>query len=533
MKSRSRIIIVVMGMVAALLVLLFSSPTAPWLLDEENDSIVTAKNIENSEDFFTNCRYGVSVTANELSSVSKLGAGVYLSFLPYPPSEGPANDAEFAHIIHIRQEKGPNGYLSSWYSDPPLDNGFANYISNNPGGKYLLGNEVDRKTQGETYPEIYALAYHDTYHFIKDIDPTAQIAISGLVEVTPMRTQYLDIVWDTYMEVFGTAIPVDIWNMHLYPIPEVVKINGQLKPTSGGVALGTDINLGRLESNQTPSDCTNPYDNIYCFAEHDDMDVFAEQVIRMRQWMKAHGQQNKPLIISEYSVLWPYVNDGDGCFLMDEFGNCFDPDRMSKFVTNSFDYLNNAKSTNLGYPVDNYRLVQQWVWYSAYQDPGATGGSSNLVEPDRVTLTKIGKTFRNYVSAETPYRNLVVDRAISDAVPAQSDDNATAQIGVIFRNNGNLDVQNPFNVTFYSNSGLTAEIGTVRINPEIAGCATASYEATVEWSGLSQGTHKFWVVIDSDDEILESPAFNNPDNIGNGIVVVYSDRLNLPLVTTN
>ena len=31
----------------------------------------------------------------------------------------------------------------------------------------------------------------------------------------------------------------------------------------------------------------------------------------MRTWMKNHGQQNKPLIISEYSLLWSHDIDID------------------------------------------------------------------------------------------------------------------------------------------------------------------------------------------------------------------------------
>ena len=56
----------------------------------------------------------------------------------------------------------------------------------------------------------------------------------------------------------------------------------------------------------------------------------------MRTWMKQHGQQNKPLILSEYSLLYPYDIDPEGCFLQDEYGNCFTPQRVSTFMKNSF-----------------------------------------------------------------------------------------------------------------------------------------------------------------------------------------------------
>ena len=85
---------------------------------------------------------------------------------------------------------------------------------------------------------------------------------------------------------------------------------------------------------------------------------FAEQVIAMRQWMADHGQKEKPLFLSEYSILYPYVIDGDTCFLQDEFGQCFTPDRVYDFMTRTFQYLNNeAVDPNLGFSLDNNRLI--------------------------------------------------------------------------------------------------------------------------------------------------------------------------------
>jgi hypothetical protein len=201
-------------------------------------------------------------------------------------------------------------------------------------------------------------------------------------------------------------------------------------------------------------------------------------------------------------------------------------------MVESFNYLNNTKSTDLGYPADDYRLVQQWMWFSTYRTPGDNGNSSNLLESDHKTLTQVGRTFRDYVANEPVYRNLIVDRVDNLAVPAQPDNNATARISVLLRNNGNVDIQQPFTVTFYSNSSLTAKIGTVRINPTVKGCAAKAYRAAINWTGLSKGAHKFWVVIDSEGEIQESPT-GNVDNIGQGTVVVRSDYAALPVVASD
>ena len=75
-----------------------------------------------------------------------------------------------------------------------------------------------------------------------------------------------------------------------------------------------------------------------------------------RRWMKDHGQQNKPLIISEYGVLMA-------------LGYGFPADRVNDFMTASLTYLLNATDPDLGYPSDGNRLVQRWAWFSLNECP--------------------------------------------------------------------------------------------------------------------------------------------------------------------
>ncbi|MBK7180121.1 MAG: hypothetical protein IPH82_23545 [Chloroflexi bacterium] len=220
---------------------------------------------------------------------------------------------------------------------------------------------------GRNHAGCLCRAYHDIYGWIKETDPTAQVAISGLVEVTPSRLWYLSAIWDAYLDRYNVPMPVDVWNMHLYIINEVLyngAVGAAAIPVGFVPAAYPDIPLKRLSSPGANPDQECPDPNVYCYAEHDDMSIFAEQVRDMRTWMKAHGQQNKPLILSEYSLLWPYEIDPEGCFLQDERGNCFTPARVSTFMRNTFDYLEGLKDPNLGYALDNNRLVQQWMWFS-------------------------------------------------------------------------------------------------------------------------------------------------------------------------
>ncbi|HET6446277.1 MAG TPA: hypothetical protein VFI27_17045, partial [candidate division Zixibacteria bacterium] len=249
-SSNSRIVIIVLAFEIALIAIVGSSV-------QGEDELVGAGNgysLLNSADN-ASCRHGVAALGDhQVDWVDDFGAGWYLNF--GTSSVSAPNNAEFTPVIKVKQDKTDLGeYLPTFSISPPLtDNGLGVVVDNRRGALWIVGNEVDRGPdpgeiivdQGDTYPEIYARAYHDVYHFIKNRDPLAQIANSGLVQVTPGRLQYLDIMWNTYADLFGTAMPVDVWNMHIYILPEV---NRAGQPNSiANVALGTDPSLGRMES---------------------------------------------------------------------------------------------------------------------------------------------------------------------------------------------------------------------------------------------------------------------------------------------
>ena len=70
------------------------------------------------------------------------------------------------------------------------------------------------------------------------------------------------------------------------------------------VALGTDPSLAKRGPGLNSAQCD--LDEIYCYAEHDDRLIFEQQVRAMRRWMFDHGQSRRPLILSEFSILYPY-----------------------------------------------------------------------------------------------------------------------------------------------------------------------------------------------------------------------------------
>lgn len=473
------------------------------------------------------CRYGAAAfnTTQTQQWSGPFNLGWFVNFgvwgLPCPEA------VEFVPIIRIKQQKIGCTRLSGYDFSPALtDSELGAVIRRRPGALWIVGNEPDRgpnpedtectdyRSQDDTAPEVYARAYAEAYGFIKRIDPTAQVATAGLVQVTPGRLQYWDIVWRTYQALYGMDMPVDAWSMHLYAMPEA-RWDGQPNSTAN-VAIGTDPALAIRESNGIPERCPDP--NVYCYAEHDDMTEFARQVVLMRQWMKDHGQQNKPLLLTEYSILYPH-------YIQDEFGNSFTPARVAAFADNSLRYLDTAADPALGYPKDGYRLVQRWLWFSVQLK--GVGYVSNLLNDALTDMTVVGQTFANRAAAAPRTLNLFPKRT-HGKVGLTSNGNGTrdAWLTAEVRNAGSVPTTASFTARFYRDAGLTSLIGSATVPGDLGGCESEGALVHVVWPNLTPGEHTFWVKVDADGAIGET---QEDDNVMQGKVRVYQHGVAVPL----
>jgi hypothetical protein len=263
----------------------------------------------------------------------------------------------------------PNGYISADVEYMPmirLKGGAAQpngqellaVVDALSGALWLIGNEPDVKWQDNVAPDAYAELYHDLYNLIKGRDPTSQVAMGGVSQPTPLRLRYLDRVLGAYEDRYGEAMPVDVWNVHNFILHE-----------ERG-SWGVDIPPGMSENTGTPRDIT----------DHDDLRIFEQQIVGFRRWLKERGQQDKPLIVTEYGVLMPA-----------DYG--FPPERVESFMLGSFEYMRTAADPTLGYPADGYRLVQRWCWFSLADERYPTG---NLADRGSGRLTSLGKAFRGF-----------------------------------------------------------------------------------------------------------------------------------------
>lgn len=302
--------------------------------------------------------------------------------------------------------------------DGKWQNMVATAVAANPAGLWIIGNEPDRNLQDERTPAQYATTYHDVYTFIKAQDPEAKVAIAGMVQPTPLRFRYLDMVLEEYRARFGTNLPVDMFNIHGFILRE--------DDTWGaGIPLGleTYANLGRL----------------YEVPDHGNLAIFKQQIVDFRRWMAERGYRNTPLIISEYGILMAQDYDAGG-------GRVYDYDFVTEFMTGSFDFFLNARDDETGYPEDDNRLVQAWAWYSLndylYKYPDQLNGfNGNLLEHDSGAMTPLGQAFAEYAGRlYQPYTDAALRRMDVSLATAQPQSAQQVNVDVTLVNRGNQPV---------------------------------------------------------------------------------------------
>jgi hypothetical protein len=295
-------------------------------------------------------RVGAALALGKLTDYDWDGAepGWYLNW-QVDPQPSRVGRARFAQMVRVNE----GGFY------PPLDT-IRRAAQANPGSLWLIGNEPDVKWQDNVTPERYAAVYGELHQAIKAADPTAQVAIGGVSQPTPLRMAYLDRVLAAYRTQFGAEMPVDVWNVHAFILRE--------EQGSWGVDIppGMDVAQGQL----------------YEIADHNDMEVFRRQITDFRRWMAERGLRDKPLIVTEYGILMPA-----------SYG--FPPEVVSDFLVNTFDFFLTARDAELGYPADDDRLVQAFNWFSIADK---TYPTSNLFDPETRNVSPTGETFKAYVS---------------------------------------------------------------------------------------------------------------------------------------
>lgn len=132
------------------------------------------------------------------------------------------------------------------------------YVLDNPGKVWIIGNEPNLSTQDDLTQEEYAAMYATYYDFITPLDPTARFAVGAVS--SDAVTGHVDMAIDWWQNVIAiykantgaATMPVDVWNFHCYAPPYqrdvedymdiyVTPFTNWVRTVDGGVYAGAEI----------------------------------------------------------------------------------------------------------------------------------------------------------------------------------------------------------------------------------------------------------------------------------------------------
>ncbi|MBK8047992.1 MAG: hypothetical protein IPK16_13165 [Anaerolineales bacterium] len=164
------------------------------------------------------CRLGVNAASDPIEKfdIAQLRTGFYIDYSADASPVHP-NGAEYMPIIGLEQiQRGKDDYAYH-----PNGAALDAAIAANLGATWIIGNEPDRRYyQNDMEPAAYARAYHDLYRLLKSKDPNATVLAGAIVQPTPLRLQYLDLVLRAYVAKYREPMPVDGWAIHNFILNE-------------------------------------------------------------------------------------------------------------------------------------------------------------------------------------------------------------------------------------------------------------------------------------------------------------------------
>jgi hypothetical protein len=481
---------------------------------------------------FANCRLGVgglSLTHVGAYDITQLNIGRYHDWWnssdPHSVLDlGLPADIEYLQTVHVHQDKGdewwgpPRVYASDTYKTSPGLSQIATIAASQRGSLWLIGNEIDRVDwwdtdgwggQNEITPEVYATAFHEIRDVIKTADPTARIGIGSVVQTTPLRLEYLDRVWNSYVAQYGYSMgkDIDVWNIHGFILREVWGTWGADVPAG----LGDPGGFGFLSGADIPT----------VLAAHHDLAYFQEFTEAFREWMAAHGERNKPLINTEYGILYKSLS---GYNITDQ--------QVNDFLTGSLYYLLTATDEETGFPADNNRLVQSWFWYSLNDEIW----NGNLFNPNTNALTGFGTTWKDFAThpgnpmASQPQQNLLVAnlRAEPNQFVISPGETVTVTLFVDVANSGNIATSTGNKVVVEFWDGLPNAAGSnllaTRTVDDLPGCGGFT-TVEAEWPNRGIGVHTWYAEV---GPIPSETDYN--DNTARSVVRGAGSFMYLPII---
>lgn len=459
------------------------------------------------------CRFGVNGAVRSYP-VQPLRISWYVDY-GATANASPSSGIDYYPMIRLEQIGDSYSYSLSPSRTPITDADLTAVIDAHPGTYWFIGNEPDRKQyQDDIEPQVYARAYHDLYLRIKRQDPAAKIVAGTIVQPTPVRLQYLDLVLAAYYEQYLTRMPVDVWSFHNFVLNEAnCAYYSMLYPDRpdyvNSICWGADI----------PPGLDDIADGLRIdVQDNDNIELFKQQVVAFRQWMAERGYRNTPVFLSEFGILMP-----QGLFSPD-----FDAARVNAFMDASFDFLLNTADPEIGYPGDGNRLVQRFSWYSVEDKVDHNGYLFDNARSAGTSRTVYGDNFANYTNRLQEEIDFFPVRVSQVGTPPLVSQGATTvTLEAVIANSGNLATPQPVEVRFYK--GNPAAGGTPIGDPQpitLAGCGEQQ-AVRLEWPNVAPGSYTIFAVVDPGKQVRETDEDNNSRST---MLRFAKHRVQVPLV---
>ena len=329
-------------------------------------------------------------------------------------------------------------------------------LRTNPGALWIIGNEPDSIYDcSPIMPDLYAELYHEFYTFIVAHDPSAKVAIGGIVQPSPLRLAYLDEVLTHYQAVYGQPLPTALWNIHLYAFQEIAGQAGAGVPPGAASSTGWNYN----------------------WAQSVDLGILSQNLRAMRQWMANRGQRGKSLIITEFGQVVP----DDGSYTLPP-GITFTPEVTRDYLQGSTRYFLTATDPALGDPADGNHLVQLWAWYSLYD----TSYGGRLLNSNG-SLTLAGQGFGQVaLAAYVPYLDLYPIPVVTPTLAAAHGSPISVTLTVQIDNHGNAKTQSPVPARFARYDAVTGQL--------VASTPVTISGVLTRYGGLQPQVSAGWVI---------------------------------------
>jgi hypothetical protein len=214
--------------------------------------------------------------------------------------------------------------VSPFFSDERLEQA----LHDNPRSWWLVGNEPNDPYQDNLTPATYAAFYHRFLGIAQRKAPSCRIAPGGIANAD---WRWAEAFRRSYRAQYGRYPRADAWNIHNYIL--------------------------------------DPGADQYDVAE------FKRRIIAFRDWMARVGEGNKPLLLTEYGVLY-----GSGCCNRPLEG----PARGVEFMRLATQWLQQTE------------YVQAWSWFSLDSKRQFNG---DLLDASG-KLSEFGSAYRDLVSAD-------------------------------------------------------------------------------------------------------------------------------------